>query len=246
MMSPSSTVDARENATFVFEGEVVEVGASTEPSYPPGGPPVIVRVERVLLSGAPMANRGGSVMTVELGPGEEVRAGERYEFFTLPRLFANTIVVTSLGHGPAGGPEADAAAADPVEAYARRELRKHVPEVDLIVVGQVTAVRLTNVDKWQPTNRKDPELREADIAVSEVLAGTPPARAKRREAKVVVLFSGSPHRAWSDAPKLEVGQQSMFLLHSIVPEPGSDAHYICIHPTDMQPLSRAADVRGQV
>lgn len=244
MPTPRRTpADLANEASFIFQGDVLQIGASTLPELTAGVRSAIVRVTRVLLSTPLLADASGTVLTVELAPREQVRQGRSYEFYTHPRAFGGSVIVTSLGHRAVKADVVAAAPSDPVRAREIREMRKHVDDADVIVTGIVSAVRLIATPKAVPHTDKDPKWREAVIDVAETFKGDVPAAAE-----LIVLFSASRHPGWRETPELEVGQRGVFLVHSIAPEEagGSTAAYACLHSWDVQPWERVDDTREQL
>lgn len=242
MPAARSSGDPREEAPFVFDGEVVELGGSTAPEFTGAGRTAVARITRVVSATPVLVHTVGMLVTIELASRERVQAGKIYEFSTQPRLFADSIVVTSVGHADVGTTARLDVPVDPVELRARRGVRAHVADADLIVTGRVTAVRLVPRLEQEPVSEHDPRYREAVIEVSEVEKGKLPA------GELVALFAASNDPAWRRAPKLEVGQEGVFLLHAISRQEasGSVARFACLHEADVQPMSRLNEIRERV
>jgi hypothetical protein len=233
---------ALDEATFVFDAEVIEVGASTAPNYTGQARTAVARITRVISSTPTLANTVGMLVTVELGSRERVQAGAVYEFSTYPRFFSDSIIAASAGHAAVGTTAQADVPVDPIEMRARRGLRTHANEADLIVTGRVTGVQLVPQPETAPRSDKDPEWREAVIKIGGVEKGKPPGGGE-----VLALFAASRHPGWREAPKLDVGLQGLFLLHTISREEagGSTAKYACLDEWDVQPLSRLDEIRAQ-
>jgi hypothetical protein len=248
-MSPTRRIqDLAEEASFIFRGEVIQLDASTMGRPSPRDRTAIVRVESVLLAAEPLLPWEGKDITLHLARREQLREGRHYEFYTHPQTFGDSLAVISLGHRAVKGAAADTSVvADPTQALRSRQLRKHVEEADLIIVGRVSAIRLPEVAGAASGSRehvtsKDPRWREAVVDVSEVKKGDLPA------ASVVALFPTGRHLVWQAAPSLQPGDEGVFLLHKATADEAvySSASYTCLHQVDLQPVSRAEDIREQL
>jgi hypothetical protein len=242
MSAAQSSGGAPEEAPFVFDAEVLEVGSSTAPEFTGEGPTAVVRIDRVVSATRVLVNTVGMLVTIELASGERVQAGKVYEFSTYPRLFADTIVAASAGHADVGTTAQLDVPVDSVDTRARRAIRVHAADADLIAIGRVVAVRLVPGLQDEPMIENDPHWREAEVEVSEWLKGEPPSGGH-----LLVLFATSRHPAWRGYPKLEVGFEGVFMLHSISSKEagGSEAKYAVTHEWDVQPISRVNEVRDR-
>jgi hypothetical protein len=142
----------------------------------------------------------------------------------------------------------------------------------MVICGRVTTVRLpqptspgaadmpavVEEDKGEiippcgPISEHDPEWREAVVEVEEVEKGTCGPK------YVVVRFASSDDVQWCHAPKFQVGQEGVFVLHNkhIQPAPAARAAlgihepgeceevYDALHAADYQPFQQLPIVQA--
>ena len=238
MAEPEELSDEPE---FIFRGTVRQVGAATLSTIIPDSRVAVVHVAQVLLGAAPLLDWIGREVTVQFSTPGQVEEGREYEFQTRPWLFGESLAVISQGQRLISQVESRSSP-DPIRARAERELRKHVAQADLIVSGQVTAVRLpTGAAGVSPKRqtRKDPRWREAVIEVTHTYKGA-------SERELMVLFPSSRDVVWKGGPQLEPGREGIFLVHRVTPEEveGSIAQFVCLHDWDVQPLTQSTQIEA--
>jgi len=257
-MAVNATVeDMAGQSRFSFRGTVQKLGAVTMPQVPVTDRTVVVRVEEVLHAPEALGNWTGKEITVLLSEGEQVHEGEQVIFFTNGWLYGASIAVQSIGHRPVE-------VSHPAEVLADRDLRAHVDDADLVVTGQVTAVRLPVAPAGRalagplPGRRfseHDAQWREAVVQIESVDKGNHPAQ------EVIVHFPASTDVAWYRAPKLQAGHEGVFLLHrhevgeptparetatpSAAPPAPIEA-YTVLHPLDFQPKDKLEQIRSHI
>jgi hypothetical protein len=257
MAADAIAEDLAGQSRFSFRGTVQKLGAVTMPQISVTDRTVVVRVEEVIHAPEALGNWTGKEITVLLGEGEQVHEGEQVIFFTNGRLYGSSIAVQSIGHRPVE-------ASHPAEVLANRDLRAHIDDADLVVTGQVTAVRLPEAPAGRavagPLPRRrfsehDPQWREAVVQIESVDKGDHPAQ------EVIVNFSASTDVAWYRAPKLQAGHEGVFLLHrheggeptpareaaapSAAP-PAPTGAYTVLHPLDFQPKDKLEQIRSHI
>ena len=103
---------------FVFHGTVESVGTATTAAVATTELSATVRVNEVVRAPQALRRLAGQLITVELTGFDGIEPGARFIFFTRPKLFADTLVVTEIGRQPDEG-AASAAAADIHDSFAR-------------------------------------------------------------------------------------------------------------------------------
>ena len=98
----ASVNDLTSQAGFVFEGQVVELGASAARSFAATPESAVVRVTRILKSTPSLAMYTGQQITVQMEQPASLKAGEQAVFFTHGIHYGDGLVVSELGNVPAG------------------------------------------------------------------------------------------------------------------------------------------------
>ena len=244
---------AAQAAEFAFVGTVRSVGASGVPTIPPSDATAIVAVEEVLHAPDALAGFGGQEVTVLLTAAGSVSEGVRATFFTTILAFADGLGLAELEHHPADA-EVSALAGRVTGARtsaAEQRMQDRIARAEVIVSGRVADVRPPPADAVlasgteAPVSEHDPQLMQAVIAVDSVVKGEQPA------GETVVLFPSSMDVAWARAPKFEVGQEGVYLLHRQEPtaelaptlRPGGPAVLVALDPADVQPPEEIDHVR---
>jgi len=80
MPKQSKDEELAQQATFIFQGTVKKLRASTIPSVPFTEKTIIVRVDEILRAPATLAHDKGEHITVHLGSRERIKKGERAIF----------------------------------------------------------------------------------------------------------------------------------------------------------------------
>lgn len=248
MPTTASAEDLTQQARFVFVGSVVRLKAATMAQVPVTDRTAIVRVDRIVLAPAALSEWAGKEITVQLSGTGGVQEGQQYEFFTNGWLFGESIAVQALDQRPVT-PELTAQSGDPAHALAERDLQAHSASADLIVTGKVLSIRLPTAGvavaggpvPRKPIKEHDPEWREAVIGVESVVKGNHP------EQQLVVQYPASTDIAWYKAPKLQPGDEGVFLLHEVggLQRETAAAHAI-LDVMDFQPSSKLDQIRASI
>lgn len=240
-------------AEFAFVGTVRSVGASDVPTIPASDATVTVAVEEVLHAPDALVGYAGQEVTVLLASAGSVSEGERATFFTTILALADGLGLAELEHHPAETPGSALAGrvAGARAAVADQELQDHLATADVVVSGRVVDVRPPPAEAVlapgpeTPVSEHDPQWAQAVIAVDSVVKGEQPA------GETVVLFASSMDIAWRRAPKFAVGDEGVYLLHSVEPaaegapalRPGGPTVLVALDPLDVQPPGDLDHVR---
>jgi hypothetical protein len=258
----SEADDFLPRSTFVFEGTVRRVKASTVKLIPAGDDTAVVRVDRVLKGADTVGDFTGEDVTVVLQRPLSAPRDRRFTFFTNPKVSSKSLAVEEVGHvalsegvAPAKGTTdaKDRVAKAESEAEAKR-LQDHIALADLIVAGQVTATKPVARDENRPPpSEHDPEWWEATIKVQVVEKG-------QAGATLTAYYPHSDDIRWFAAPKLHEiqGKDRVFLFHArlnpqaeaIGEEKERDRFDIeglkILDPADVQPVEKRDQIRAMI
>lgn len=256
-----------EEATFVFRGTVKKLKSATMHAVPVDENTAVVHVEQVMESPKSLLHTAGQDITVQLAGRSKPKAGAEYVFHATGWIFGEGVAVRALSQEPVARKHQALMerAGEPAEHGMSRRLKQRVDSADLVVSGQVLAVRLPAgaVEArraagavpitQRPVSEHDPKWREAVIAVDKVHKG------QHSTEEVTVMYPSSHDVRWFKAPKFQAGQKGFFVLHKqkvaaehVAPpahgvaaagaaagaEPPTVEVYTALHPLDFQPLSQ--------
>ena len=244
---------AAAEATFVFKGTIKKLKASNVKQAAVNDRTAIVTVNQVIEAPPNLTAYAGQDITVEFSSRRKIRAGDELIVHAISWLFGDTIAVRSLFEESESAPTRNV-----TSPQHQRATQQHFDNADLVVSGRVVEVRLpkppprkraTGGPITTKVSEHDPKWREAVIEVKQIHKGDP---AKRR---VVVCFPSSTDVAWRRAPKLETGQQGLFLLHTAAKssrtrnssKSASEAPVYSVRdPHDFQPYSEAEGIKSVI
>ena len=168
----------------------------------------IVRVSRVLSGDSSFAALAGSDITVQLREPARAKIGDERVYYATSWYLGENIGVTELGSTRAPtGQDLERMQGDiqrSRQEQSDQDLRARLASAELVVRGQVSAVR--RADLPREASEHDPDWQEADIQVTAALRGTPGGQT------VTVLFPGSMDIAWFRWPRPAVGTEAIWLL----------------------------------
>jgi hypothetical protein len=273
-MADTESSSSEPKATFVFLGTIKKVQAATMRSVPVDDRTAVVRVEQVIEAPANLAHVAGTDVTVRLAGRAKAAVGRQFMFHAVGWIFGDSIALRALKQETVTGAHSAVLArgGNPAEHRADRELQERVAEADLVVSGKVVTIKLpegtapmTRAARGsvpissRPVSEHDPKWREAVVAVDDVHKGGHAAQS------VTVVFPASTDVRWFKAPKFEVGQQGLFVLHKSQAEPAGRARersavagkakpaedkgtpvYTALHPQDFQPYTQQQRVSNAI
>ncbi len=232
MPANSNEEELLKQARFVFKGTVQKLKAANVSGVEKKERAVIVRVDEVVQAPETLGDYTGQDVTVILGKGEKLKAGQRAVFYTNATIFEENIGVESVGHRDMEGP-ALALGADfrePAVNLAKQQIKERLETADVVVTGRVASVRLPEDEtqagavgaamslnaeadsgRRRPISEHDPHWREAVIEVANVEKG------EHATKEIVVRFPDSNDVRWYKAPKFRPGQKGVFILHKTQP-----------------------------
>jgi hypothetical protein len=252
---PSERDELIQKSSYVFTGTVRAVGTSNVKLVPGGDNTAVVRIDHVAKGADTVGDFTGDDVTVVLQKPKSVAVGDKFHFYTNLKVSGAYLAVDELGHTPiVAGEETGVLktrAAQLKTEAATKKIEAHTTDADLIVTGKVTATKALPPDD-RPARRSehDPEWWEATIAVESTEKGQAAA-----DKVLTVYYPFSRDIRWFRVPKLSVGEEGVFFLHSKM-HPGAPAKgeeheadasdikgYKILHVDDVQPMTARDQIR---
>lgn len=239
---------SRSTAPFVFKGTVLHRGAATLAEVPVNKDTVVVRVDQILQGPDILQDYTGQPVTVQLSSRHKVAEGQEYVFHTDGWIFGAGLAVVAEDVSPAATAQKVRAALSSRETQA---LKSRAASAELVIEGEVKAIRKAPRPPGAPITEHDPEWQEAVVRVEQVAKG----KAKATK-DVVVRFAASRDVRWARAPKFAVGQQGVWMLgdkkqnkeaaalRTFAAAPKSQ--YVVVDPEDFHSKEQAARVLSQL
>jgi len=222
-MRPEHQTETNRIPTFVFEGTVMHLHASTESNVQSTVSTAILRVDNILHASEALQNYTGVHITLHHNGPTDLRQGQRAFFFTEVLIYSESLLVQEV--------EPRAESADAMKDRLlppQRYLQQRIRAADLIVEGEVRSVEIPTVTD-QPISEHDPMWAIAKVAVSRVLKGDP------KGSEVTVFFPQSIDHLWYKAPKFQEGQRGIWLLSfAEINEQSNEQAYTALDPRDFQ------------
>jgi len=263
----------KDQARFVFYGTVQKSGAATMPTITDTSRTAVVRVDQVTRGPEVCQDFLGKSVTVQAETTQTFKRLQKGIFYTNVSQVGDGLAVQLLTFEPQSAvamAAITATAATPTAALKEHQLRQRVDSADVVVSGRVTQVHLVSEDAdtaasgpalagavpgappREPISEHAPLWRDAVVAVEAVHKGTNPGKT------VVIRYPASTDVRWFRAPKLQPGQEGVFILHSgelstaakgagvamaaAAPAVGGKV-FTALNPDDFQPLESADRVR---
>ena len=234
----ATTEDLIRRSTFIFQGTVTKLNATTMPSVPAKESTAVVRVDDVIDVPEGSPNLKGQEITVQLRDGGWAKPGQSAVFLAKGWLLGSGIAVIEVGH--LIGAQAAAQIRGQVAAIRQKqrdeELQQQMATSEAVVVGRVVSVKPANIPHIG--SEHDPDWYEAEIAVKSVEKGKVSGRT------VTLLFPNSDDVMWKDSPKFHRGDQGIWLLHrDQAPVPGIEGKLTALKRADVRPLAEQQHLR---
>jgi hypothetical protein len=236
----SNMADLTARSQFIFRGTIVKVDATTIRTLAVSQPTAIVHVDDIVESTEAFAGLRGKNITIGLANPTSVHVGDKRTFFTASWLFADSVAVREIGSVALGATTA-ALAMDTVKAsrlrLAEAQLKARIATAEQVIQGEVIAIAPVDDKGTPPHSEHDPQWWLATIRPSAALKGSV-------DKNVVVAFPSSTDVAWASAPKFNVGQQAIWILHRAnLPAAMAPKNLTALDPADIQPMNSAERIR---
>jgi hypothetical protein len=228
--------DLVRQSSFIFQGVIIQPGATSTPEVSVSPSTVVVKVSQVFQAPKAITGLVGREITVLMKSPAGLKRGDQAVFFAQGWMAGEGIALQEVGRLPgrasADLPKRVAAAR---RAMADQDLRARVSSAQVVVVGKISRIApMPPSDAQTGVSEHDPQWQEAILQVSTVLKGD------RSLKEVVVLMPGTLDVAWIAAPRFKPGQEGIWILQRH-PEV---AGYTALDPLDVQPLNQLARIRG--
>jgi hypothetical protein len=236
-----SVSDLSNDAGFVFQANVEQLGASTAPGFTPSGETAVVLITKIVKSPAALAGYQGQRITVELQPPVSLQAGQSAVFFTHGIHYGDSVVVRELGNAPSEA-TMDAQVSSATQAHRDTALTQRMAQADLILTGVASAsaqyIETTAALAGRRVSEHDPQWWQSVITIGSVEKGSHVGGTKS------ILFPHSTDIAWYSSPKVKEGDRGVWLLHLRDLRGRATPSHALIHPLDFQPFDQVEHVRS--
>lgn len=271
----SRTQSLAKDARFIFKGTVRKLKATADSRIPASPRTLVVRVDEVLEAPESLADLAGQEITVQLATAAKLSPGQQAIFYTNGWLFGDSVAVQSVAHHPLDAARPTLAAiagpdSDPVTNLRNRDAQSRFDQADVVASGRVVSVSLPTgagpvaarasaaaaamgeATAEEPLSEHAPLWRDAVVELDSVHKGGQPAT------RVTVRFPASTDVMWYKAPKLNVGQEGLFMLHkgeldgsqrrgvARAAAAPSEGVFTALHPADFQPLDQPGGIRHAI
>ena len=197
--------------SFVFKGKVVALHTSMtdEENIDNCG---IVEVVDVLDAPTSLRHFQNQQVTVRFRDMQAITEGEELVLFTEPYWYGESLGVREMGLYAKGGTlfESSRLRGAIAQEHARvgeNELRRVLKASSVVVTGKVVRTSEINLPD-QGLTEHDPEWKEAEIAIDEVLKGDVSGKTMK------IVFAGGKDIMYYRSPKLGVGDDGIFMIQT--------------------------------
>jgi hypothetical protein len=205
---PTET-ELMQQSQFVFRGTVQKLKAVTMASVPATDDMAVVRVDEVFKAPETLGDWTNREITVQLATTGDLEEGEQFVFYTNGWLYGDSLAVREVGRWAVTATisrRLSAKSARMAQQAASEELRRHIAEAELVVVGRVLDTSPVLMGTAGILSEHDPDWWQATIEVESVEKGD------RAPGALTVVYPRSMDVMWAHVPKLEVGQEGIWIL----------------------------------
>lgn len=200
-----------ERSSIVLRGNVMRINASEEPLQSASAGTVVVKVTRMFAGSEIAGDQTGLMVTVILRAGGKLKVGSDALFFGNPRFVGKSLTMVDEGELASSNLRSGAAELE-VGLQARRDepVRQRLATASKVFRGKVEDVRplpndTSQKDRFDLPTEHDPEWQVATVRVTDPLRGA------ESNSLVMVIFPGSRDITWFNSPKLQPGQEAIFI-----------------------------------
>lgn len=230
-------------SNFIFRGTVSKLQGTTVDVVPAGASTAVVHVGEMLAGSENAGDFTGQDITITLRQPQSVKQADELIFFSIVVAYGTSIAVQEVGHVNAKEFTSSLReqVVQSVQQRPERELQKRLARADLVVTGKVVSYKpVAEREGRAPSSEHEPQWWQAEIAVESTEKGTPAG------ASVAAYIPHSDDIRWFHAPKIEAGQQGVFLLYRMeIPELKTQA-LVAETSADVQPVTQRERIRGLV
>lgn len=227
-----------QSSHIIFMGRVVKLGATNVEGLRAGGNTALVRVEELLDSPAGVAGLKGQDVTVQLLRSESMRTGQQAVFFTNGVLFGQHLAVKEVGQlrPPTDLAQLKLQIAGVHAGIAKQALRTRLESSDLVITGQVIAVK--DVERPGAMTEHQADWALAIVQIQAIEKGSLDGKT------VEIFFPQSTDERWLLSPKFHVGQTGVWLLHREAKFGLPEGALTALGSLDHQPLGEEENIRA--
>ncbi|HEY3491903.1 MAG TPA: hypothetical protein VGK43_03060, partial [Solirubrobacterales bacterium] len=195
-------------------------------------------VDEVISAPASVGDPTGKEVTVALRRPGSVREGQQAVFFTAGWIYGTGLAVREVDRldGRQASTDLREQVADAQNRNEEADLALQLARAELVVAGRI--VRIAKEEIRMPATEHDPDLHRAFVQVEEVLKGQAPP-----QGQVSFLFAASRDVQWDRSPKLEPGQDGVWILLRNEKRGLPLEELTAFDPRDVQPRERTETVR---
>ncbi|PYX05175.1 MAG: hypothetical protein DMG88_22375 [Acidobacteria bacterium] len=237
----SEVASAASESNFVFRGTVKKPGGTTLEVVPASASTAIVHVDEILDGSQTSGDFTDQDITVELRQAPSVREGQQLVFFSNGVAFGASIAVREVNHVDAKQftPQGLAQVTQAAALRPQREVQARIAQADLVVTGTILSFKPAAGEEGRvPASEHDAQWWQAEVAIENTEKG------KAAGNKVVVYVPHSDDIRWFRAPKVEVGQQGVFLLHRTSIPALKLEGYTATSSLDVQPMEQRQRIQN--
>ncbi len=229
-MGKDSIVSLVDGATIIFKGTVRALSASTMREVWANDSVAIVRVDKILLTTHDLGDL--TELTLRWSGASRVAVGEQAVFFANPWIYGMRLAVSEVGRAESSE-EFDVLSE--IEGRPTRQLALRLTDTELLVAGKVERVEPSGVK--EPVSHHSPSWMRAKVQVESVEKGKLVAK------QIDVLFPSAADVKWRWAPRLQAGQEGVFLLRRGHGPYAPSDEYTVTDPRDIQPRKALAQIK---
>jgi hypothetical protein len=239
----ASVRDLTKQSGFVFEGTVRGIGAVTSPGIEATPSTAVVQVEKVLKGPHVLARFAGREITVVSREHAGTSPKTRAVFFTNAFHYGEGLAVREVGRFDRTGVEVEREVHEAMKESDEDDLLRQLRSARLVVRGAVTKVAPSDY-RERVGSEHDPEWWEFVIEVESVEKGSvKQEKNKAGKTRITAFFAHSTDVAWYKSPKVQVGDEGIFILHEGVVRSRQTPGPTMAHPLDFQRVSEVERVR---
>jgi hypothetical protein len=249
-----TTKSLAERSAIVVRGTVLRLNASEEPLQAASDKTVVIKVSRMYAGAEVAGDQTGRNATVVLSRPSRLKVGMEALFFGNPRFIGKSLTIVDEGE-ILSSKGADADLEIGVQGRRDKPVRERLAIASLVFLGKVESERPLVTDRDTeprvPSSEHDPEWHVASVRITMSLRGG------EKGALIIVIFPASRDIMWFNSPKLQPGQEAIFITHKADKEQAvllnttgvtafleKQPAELVTQPFDVLPASDEARVRG--